>query len=151
MTKQGKLINNTEKNISKSGLQNSSAWLVPINSLILSMYASYGLVSINKIELATSQAMYSMILKDNVNLEYIYQYLNYLYNINYYDNIVSTGTQANLNAEKVNNLDIYIPNIENQIKLSNLLNKADKLIYLNENLLLQLKQLKKGLMQNMFV
>lgn len=151
MTKQGKFINNTEKNISKSGLQNSSAWLVPINSLILSMYASYGLVSINKIELATSQAMYSMILKDTVNLEYIYQYLNYLYNINYYDNIVSTGTQANLNAEKVNNLDIYIPNIENQINISNLLNKTDKLIYLNENLLLQLKQLKKGLIQNMFV
>lgn len=58
ITKQGKYIYRTEKHISEAGLQNSTAWIVPNDSLILSMYASYGLVSINKVPLATSQRIY---------------------------------------------------------------------------------------------
>lgn len=34
MTKQGKYVSYTEKHISKSGIENSSAWIVPSNSLI---------------------------------------------------------------------------------------------------------------------
>ena len=64
MTRQGKYVEFTEKHISENGLANSSAWIVPSNSLILSMYASVGLVCINKVPLATSQAMFSMVLKD---------------------------------------------------------------------------------------
>ena len=77
MTKQGKYIEYTERHISEIGLDNSSAWLVPQNSLILSMYASVGLVCINKVPLTTSQAMFSMIIKDSDNLDYIYYYLNF--------------------------------------------------------------------------
>ena len=72
MTKQGKYVEFTEKNISENGLANSSAWIVPSNSLILSMYASVGLVCINKVPLATSQAMFSMVLKECNMLDYIY-------------------------------------------------------------------------------
>src|SRR5699024_2123945 len=79
MTKQGKYIMKTEKMISKKSINNSSAWIVPKNSIILSMYASYGLVAINKIELATSQAMFNMIVKKKNNIEYIYYYLEFLY------------------------------------------------------------------------
>ena len=69
MTNQGKYINYTEKTITELGIENSSAWLVPKNSLIYSMYASVGFVSINNIELATSQAMFSMIINENTNGE----------------------------------------------------------------------------------
>lgn len=101
ISSQNKCIKYTEKCISEEGLKNSSTWLVPKNSIILSMYASYGLLCINKIELATSQAMYSMIFQDDIDVEFIYYYLYYLQQINYYDRLVSTGTQSNLNAEKV--------------------------------------------------
>lgn len=74
MTEQGKYILKTEKTLSELGLKNSSAWLVPKNSLILSMYASVGFVSISKVELATSQAMFSMIIEDKNLLEYVYYY-----------------------------------------------------------------------------
>ena len=99
MTSQKKYILKTEKSISQQGIKNSSAWIVPKNSIILSMYASYGLIAINKIELATSQAMYSMIVNSKNNIEYIYYYLEFLYNNNYYDRLVSIGTQANLNTD----------------------------------------------------
>ena len=48
MTTQGKYIYYTDKSITEAGLNNSTAWLVPKNSIIISMYASYGLVSINR-------------------------------------------------------------------------------------------------------
>ena len=151
MTKQGKYIYNTERNISEIGLKNSSAWLVPEDSIILSMYASYGLVAINKIKLSTSQAMFNMILNDNVFVEYIYQYLNYLNISNYYDKLISTGTQSNLNAEKIYNIKIFIPEFNEQKLIANLLNCIDILIEFNIKKKKNYHKLKKGLMQNMFV
>ena len=47
ITKQGKYVRYTENHLSQSGLENSSAWVVPKYSLIMSMYASVGLVTIN--------------------------------------------------------------------------------------------------------
>ena len=43
ITRQGKYIQYTENHLSQSGLENSSAWVVPRYSLIISMYASVGL------------------------------------------------------------------------------------------------------------
>ena len=151
MTSQGKYLEKTDKSISESGLNNSSAWLVPSNSLIISMYASYGLVSINKIDLTTSQAMFDMIIKDENDNEYIYYYLYYLYITNYYDSIVSTGTQPNLNAEQLKNLLLYIPTYEEQSIISKRFISLDKRINLETEKLNKLSELKKGLMQKMFV
>lgn len=151
ISSQNKYIKHTEKCISEDGLKNSSTWLVPKNSIILSMYASYGLPCINKIKLATSQAMYSMIFKDDIDVEFIYYYLYYLQQINYYDRLVSTGTQSNLNAEKVNKIKIYCPNYDIQKNISKSFVSCDKKILLEENKLLKLQDLKKGLMQSMFV
>ena len=151
ISSQNKYIKYTEKCISEEGLKNSSTWLVPKNSIILSMYASYGLPCINKIELATSQAMYSMIFKDDIDVEFIYYYLYYLQQINYYDRLVSTGTQSNLNAEKVNKIKIYCPNYDIQKNISKLFVSCDRKILFEENKLLKLQELKKGLMQSMFV
>ena len=151
ISSQNKYIKYTEKCISEDGLKNSSTWLVPKNSIILSMYASYGLPCINNIELATSQAMYSMIFKDDIDVEFIYYYLYYLQQINYYDRLVSTGTQSNLNAEKVNKIKIYCPNYYIQKNISKLFVSCDRKILLEENKLLKLQELKKGLMQSMFV
>ena len=105
MTEQGKYILKTEKTLSELGLKNSSAWLVPKNSLILSMYASVGFVSISKVELATSQAMFSMIIEDKNLLEYVYYYLNYFKSFKIH-RLLETGTQSNINAEMVKNINI---------------------------------------------
>ena len=51
ITEQGKYLYSTEKTISKKGLENSTSWIVPIDSIIYTMYASVGFVSMNKIEL----------------------------------------------------------------------------------------------------
>lgn len=151
MTAQGKYIYYTNKSITDTGLNNSAAWLVPKNSIIISMYASYGLVSINKINLATSQAMFNMIINENYVIEYIYYYLYYLYISNFYNSIVSTGTQSNLNAEQIKALDIYLPCYNEQKRIYRQFNVIDFKIDLERKKINELLYLKKGLMQNMFV
>ena len=151
MTTQGKYIYYTDKSITEAGLNNSTAWLVPKNSIIISMYASYGLVSINKIDLATSQAMFNMVINKNYVVEYIYYYLYYLYISSFYNSIVSTGTQSNLNAEQIKLLDIYIPCYKEQKRIHEQFSKIDFKINLEQKKFNELLYLKKGLMQNMFV
>ncbi|MGC3206543.1 restriction endonuclease subunit S, partial [Enterococcus faecalis] len=50
--------------MSLEGLKNSSAWIVPKESISLAMYASVGKVAILKLDIATSQAFYNMIFED---------------------------------------------------------------------------------------
>ncbi|EIY5979088.1 TPA: restriction endonuclease subunit S, partial [Enterococcus faecalis] len=55
ITKSNGYIYTTEKCISLEGLKNSSAWIVPKESISLAMYASVGKVAILKLDIATSQ------------------------------------------------------------------------------------------------
>ena len=150
ITKQGKYIQHTENYISQSGLENSSAWVVPERSLIMSMYASVGLVAINKIPISTSQAMFSMILKDRSQLEYLYYYLTY-FRYRYIHKYLETGTQSNINADIVHG--IVIPNYghrQNQQIADTLLSFDKKLD--NESAILRKYRLQKQhLLSLMFI
>ena len=150
ITSSGKYIDNCLKNISKKGLENSSAWIVPAGSLILSMYASVGLPCINKIELATSQAMFSMILKKGINIDYIYEYLKY-FKENKLETYLEKGTQSNINSNIVENILIPLPDEEKISKIVNILTSIDKKID-NEKSILQLyiKQ-KEYLLNKLFI
>lgn len=148
MTKQGKYVSYTEKHISKSGIENSSAWIVPSNSLIFSMYASVGLVCINTVPLATSQAMFSMVLKDHRMIEYIYYYLNFFRETKIHRHI-ETGTQSNINAETVRNIDI--PFQSNHLKLVETLNSIEKRLNNEKDMLSLLLDLKAYLLSKLFI
>lgn len=148
ITSSGKYLIGTQSYITENGLKNSPAWIVPINSIIYSMYASVGFLSINKIEVATSQAMINIILDlKKANLEYIYYYLlDFQKNIHIY---IETGTQGNLNAQIVKNLKIKLPSIQEQEKIAEVLSLADEKINLLKNELEELKLQKKSLMQKL--
>jgi len=147
ITKQGKYLTYTSKKISLLGLDNSASWLVPINTIIYSMYASVGFVSINKIPLATSQAVINLILKDTVDIEFIYYFL--LDYKKYIHKYIETGTQGNLNAKTVKSLKIKLPTLQEQQKIAQVLSNADKEIELLKDELQELKKQKKGLMQKL--
>ena len=105
ITKQGKYVRYTENHLSQSGLENSSAWIVPKYSLTMSMYASVGLVTINEIPTTTSQAMFAMQLKDKGLLDYLYYYLSF-FKYHYIHKYLETGTQSNINADIIRGIMI---------------------------------------------
>ena len=61
MTGTERFLIETKEQFSRLGLQSSSAWMVPENSILLSMYATLGKVVINKIPVATNQAILGII------------------------------------------------------------------------------------------
>ena len=149
MTEQGKYIVKTEKSITEEGLNNSSAWIIPKYSLLYSIYASIGLVSINLTEVSTSQAIYGIILNEGVSLEYMYYYLTYFKkNIHRY---VETGTQGNLNAKLLKSFEIALPSVDEQEMIVNILSLVDKKIENMEKEVGKMNEFKKGLLQQMFI
>jgi len=149
MTLQGKYLTYTANSITQLGLNNSSSWIVPINSIIYSMYASVGFVSINKIPLATSQAVLNLSLESNINIEFVYYYL-----IEFQKKVskfVTTGTQGNLNAETVKRFEIPVPTLKEQDKIGFFLSSIDERIDTEEKILKNYENQKKYLLVNLFI
>ena len=67
-------INSSERTITKLGLQNSSAKLVPKGTLLIAMYGSIGKLGIANRELATNQAI-AFALENEINMKYLFYYL----------------------------------------------------------------------------
>ncbi|MCA6725405.1 restriction endonuclease subunit S [Enterococcus faecalis] len=151
ITKSNGYIYTTEKCISLEGLKNSSAWIVPKESISLAMYASVGKVAILKLDIATSQAFYNMIFEDINTRNYIYHYLIKKEVFNEWITLISTGTQANLNADKVKNTFVLIPSNNEQKKIAELLRCIEVSIDIQQEKIHILKSLKKSYLQNMFI
>jgi len=149
MTKQGKYLTYASKKVAQKGLDNSASWIVPINTIIYSMYASVGFVSINKIPLATSQAVINLRLKGDVSVEFIYYHL--LEYKKYIHRYIETGTQGNLNAQTVKSLKVILPSLKEQIKIASFLSVIDSKIEQTNKQLEKTKEFKKALLQQMFV
>lgn len=149
MTSQGKYLKYTTSTISREGLESSASWIVPKNSIIYSMYASVGYVSITKVELAISQAVLCMIFKSSLNLSYMYYYLLSIQTkVLMY---VGEGTQKNLNAATVKQFDVYLPSLTEQLQIAEILNDQDNEISLLETKLQKLKYQKQGMMQALLI
>lgn len=67
----GELVG-TSETINEKGLQHSSAWVVPENSVLLAMYASIGECTINRIPVATNQAIMAIVPNTSIVIpEYV--------------------------------------------------------------------------------
>jgi type I restriction enzyme S subunit len=113
------------------------------------MYASVGFVAINKIPIATSQAVLNLILEQDICVDYIYYFL--LDFQKYLAEYITTGTQGNLNAQTVKGFVVPIPSSEEQTKIANFLSAIDEKIALVSNQIQDTQEYKKGLLQQMFV
>ena len=150
ITKQGKYIRYTENHLSQSGLDNSSAWIVPAHSLIMSMYASVGLVTINEVPIATSQAMFAMQLKDKGLLDYLYYYLSYFKN-RHIHKYLETGTQSNINADIVRSIMVPDYGHGRNIEIASTLQSIDAKIDNELSVLEQFNKQKNYLSSQMFI
>ena len=146
-------ITKTENFISQKGLDNSSAKLIPENSVIVAMYGqgdTAGRVAINKIPLTTNQACCNFIIdKEKADYNFIYYQLCTLY-----DKMVSLksgGAQPNLNAGKLKELEISLPPLETQQKIAGILSAYDDLIENNRKQIKLLEEAAQKLYKEWFV
>ena len=147
MTSYGKYLMKTSSFITKAGLENSNAWLVPENSLLLAMYGSLGEVSINTINVATNQAILGIIPKEKDDVEFLYYW--FLYFKPCWRKFAKPTTQANLTAEIVRNSTIPLPPSQERKKIAEILSIVDEAIQKTNEIIAKTERLKKGLMQEL--
>lgn len=123
------VIWNTEDYISESGLKNSSAKLIPADSVIMAMYgATAAQVAYLKCETTTNQACCNMICHSKEDAAYLYFHL-----LNHQEEIkvlANGGAQENLSQELIANQPIILGFSSNEfaiiIKQISLLSKENE-------------------------
>ena len=116
MTDSGKYIERTVRNLTESGLLNSSAVIYPMNTLLFAMYASIGKCALPKVPVASSQAILGITVKPSLNIDYVY----YVLTSRTQDFIAmgQQGTQSNLNKIIVGDFNIPVPPLKDQEKIA---------------------------------
>lgn len=144
-------IYNTQKKITFDGLADKKLRILPKMTIIYSIFASLGKVSILKINGTTNQAILGFLLNDNIDLFYLKYYLIFLE-----DPILSlsnSNTQNNLNSSIVKNIELVLPNnISKQEQIANFLDKKtstiDKAIEKNKKLIELLEEKRTSLINH---
>ena len=140
----------TELYLSELGLQNSSAKMVHRGDILYALYgATSGEVGISKINGAINQAILAIIPHKGYNSEFLEQWLK-----KNKEAIIKTylqGGQGNLSGAIVKQIKVSFPSFDEQQKIGKSFQKIDSLITLHQGKLEKLKQLKKFLLQNMFI
>lgn len=127
ITNSGKYLWKTKTNITKSGLENSNAWIIPPNSILFAMYGSMGEIAINCVPVATNQAILGIIPNPKlIDLNYLYYFFKSLKG--YWIKYQLETTQANLNAQIVKSFKIPLPPLSEQKRIVEILSLAEDLI-----------------------
>lgn len=144
-------IYSTEKTITEAGLKNSSAKLIPENSVIIAMYgATAGKSAINKIPLTTNQACCNLII-DHSKADYRYVYYCLLNDYEKLANSAVGAAQQNLGAKQIASMSIELPDLETQKKIANVLGTIDEKIELNRKMNETLEQMGQTLFRHYFI
>ena len=148
-----KYITFTDNMISKAGMDNSSTKMVKTNSVLIALAGqgkTRGTVAINRIPLTTNQSIAAMTFSDDIVPEFVFSNLE-----NRYDEIrkmsSGDGARGGLNKQLVGNIEIPYTSKEEQQKIGEYFSNLDNLIALQKRECEKYKELKKGLLQQMFV
>lgn len=138
-------ITEGSRNISKLGLQKSSAKLHPKNTILLTSRAPIGYLAIAKKEVATNQGFQSLRCKEDIaDYNFIYYYFC-LYS-DALASIASGATFPEVSGKKLKKFKVRLPSLLTQKKIAEILSSYDDLI---ENNLQRIKLLDE-LAQNTF-
>jgi len=148
VTSSYKYLKSTSTTIAEAGLKNSSAWLVPVKSLLVAMYGSIGAIAINEIEVATNQAILAIFPNnEKTNVEFLFYLLTHLKPL--LKRHAKQTTQANLTAEIIKNFKVALPKYFEQQRITEILSTVDESIQKTDDIIAKTERLKKGLMQEL--
>ncbi|HGW3403889.1 TPA: restriction endonuclease subunit S [Staphylococcus aureus] len=139
-----------ERNITDEGLKHSSAKLVPANTILMTSRAPIGYLAIAANEVSTNQGFKSIICDEKVvSPKFLYYLLQYEM-----ENIKSLGTGSTfseISGKVVKNIEVNLPNIENQKKIEDVLDAIDEKIETNQYIIANLEELSQTLFKRWFV
>jgi type I restriction enzyme S subunit len=147
MTQGGKVITDTDRNLSRTGFASCAAQMYPAGTVLYAMYASLGECSIAGVPLCSSQAILGIRPGNGLNNQFLYYYLMSLKPI--VKSLGQQGTQANLNKGMVQEFRISLPTLPEQTAIAATLSDMDAELAALEQRLTKIRALKQGMMQEL--
>ncbi|WP_286708079.1 restriction endonuclease subunit S [Psychrobacter sp. UBA2514] len=145
--KSQKYLSNTLKKITKAGLENSSAELLPIGSIVMTSRATIGECAITTKNISTNQGFKNFICFDNTNNEFLY------YNLSNSKNrlvqLCSGSTFLEISTTQTRNFEISVPSIQEQTAIATILSDMDTEIQALQQRLDKTRDIKQGMMQQL--
>lgn len=113
--------------ISEAGLKNSSAKLLQPNTILYTIFATLGEVSILRLKATTNQAIVGIVINDKILInEYLYFYLKSIK-----EKIMNEGrgvAQNNINLSILKDISIPLPPLPQQEKIVKVLDNSSSLV-----------------------
>lgn len=119
--------------------------IAEMNDIILTVRAPVGELAISQMKVCIGRGVCA--IKGNT---FIYSYLNYLNDKNYWKRIAQGSTFESISGTDVKNIPLKIPSEKEQEKIGRFFSKLNQQIELEEKKLQLLEQQKKGYMQKIF-
>ena len=145
-----KYVSSSVRKLSEIGLNNSSAKLLPIGTVLLTTRATLGEMSIAKRECCTNQGFQSLIPhQDRVLSEYLY-YMQIVIKP-WCEKYASGNTFREISKSALSNCIIPLPDRARQEEIVKLLSSIDILISAEEGIAMSLSKMRHSLMQQLFI
>jgi type I restriction enzyme, S subunit len=146
-------VYDTSRKITNAGLKNSSAKILPINSIILSSRAPIGHLAINKKPISTNQGCKGLIPRKDISTIFLFYFLKS--SVELLNNLGTGATFRELSSSKLAEVIIPMPKTFNEQltivkKLDALSAETKKLEIIYQQKLNALEELKKSILQKAF-
>lgn len=148
---QNNVVTKVEEHITEKGLNNSSAKIVPVGTVLVAMYGqgkTRGMTAYLEIKACTNQACACILPSGKINQKFLWYFF-----ILSYDNLrdlAKGGNQPNLNGNMIKTYPILYPPIELQNQFAAFVEQVDKSKLEVQKSLEKLELLKKALMKKYF-
>lgn len=137
--------------ITEIGLNNSSANMIPKNSILIGLAGqgkTRGTAAINYVDLSTNQSIAAILPSKYFNSEFLYQCIDKRYE-ELRELSSGGGGRGGLNKTLIMNLPILLPPLPEQEKIAEVLSDIDELIESTQKLIDKKKDLKTATMQKL--
>ena len=142
-------VNGSERKITKLGLENSSAKVLPANRTVLfTSRAGIGKTAILQSPAATNQGFQSLVLNDDADTYFVYSMTDKIKAKA--ERIASGSTFAEISGKMLGNLELVFPSKKEQSKIGSFFSNVDSLISLEQKKYDKLTQVKKSMLEKMF-
>lgn len=142
-------VNGSERKITKLGLENSSAKVLPANRTVLfTSRAGIGKTAILQSPAATNQGFQSLVLNDDTDTYFVYSMTDKIKAKA--ERIASGSTFAEISGKMLGNLELVFPSKKEQSKIGSFFSNIDSLISLEQKKYDKLTQVKKSMLEKMF-
>jgi type I restriction enzyme S subunit len=145
-----RFISRGERTITELGLKNSSARILPKNSILLTSRAPIGYLVIAENEVCTNQGFKSLIINPE-KADYNFVYYLIKSNVERIKGLGTGTTFAEISGSVVKNLKFSLPDLPTQTAIAEILSSLDDKIELNNKINQELENLAQTLFKQWFI